>query len=58
MLSNIMPIFSKDNINIENMLNKSRGEFAYSIFDVNSKVEKHAIEDLEKIDGMIRVRVL
>ena len=29
MLSNIMPVFSKDNINIENMLNKSRGEFAY-----------------------------
>lgn len=58
MLSNIMPVFSKDNINIENMMNKSRGEYAYSIFDVNSEVKEHAVKDLEKIDGMIRVRVL
>lgn len=58
MLTNIMPVFSRDNINIENMTNKSRGEFAYSIFDVNSVVDEKAVNDLKALDGMIRVRVL
>lgn len=58
MLTNIMPVFSRDNINIENMTNKSRGEYAYSVFDVNCEVDEKAIKDLNDIDGMIRVRVL
>ena len=53
-----MPVFSKDGINIENMTNKSRGEFAYSVFDVNSEVNEKAVEELKNLDGMIRVRVL
>ena len=58
MLSNIMPVFSRDNINIENMMNKSRGEFAYSVFDVNSDVDESSVKELMNLDGMIRVRVL
>lgn len=58
MLTNIMPIFSNDNINIENMTNKSRGEYAYSVFDVNSEVDQEAIDELNALQGMIRVRVL
>ena len=58
MLTNIMPVFSRDGINIENMTNKSCGEFAYSIFDVNNVVDEKAVEDLKALDGMIRVRVL
>ena len=49
---------SRDGINIENMTNKSSGEFAYSIFDVNSVVDEKAVADLNALDGMIRVRVL
>ncbi len=58
MLTNIMPVFSRDNINIENMTNKSKGNYAYSMFDVNSEVDQKAIDDLNAIEGMIRVRVL
>ena len=58
MLTKIMPVFSRDGINIENMTNKSSGEFAYSIFDVNSVVDEKAVADLNALDGMIRVRVL
>ena len=57
-LADIMPIFAKDRINVENMTNKSRGNFAYSVFDVNSDVDETAIRELEEIEGMIRVRVL
>ncbi len=58
MLAKIMPVFSEEGINIENMTNKSQGEYAYSLFDVNSEVPADAEEELGKIDGMIRVRIL
>lgn len=57
-LAEILPIFAKDRINVENMTNKSRGEYAYSVFDVNCDVDETAVSELEAIEGMIRVRVL
>jgi Guanosine polyphosphate pyrophosphohydrolases/synthetases len=58
MLTNIMPVLSAENINIENMTNKSKGDYAYSVFDVNSEVKPELIDQLEKITGIIRVRVI
>lgn len=58
MLSQFTTLFSKDGVNIENMLNKSRGDFAYSIFDVCSEIKERVVKDLEAIDGVIRVRVI
>ncbi|MBE6739031.1 MAG: 3-phosphoglycerate dehydrogenase [Ruminococcaceae bacterium] len=58
MLTAITTIVAKDNVNIENLLNKSRGDIAYTMLDVNEcdmdAVEKH----LKEIDGVIRVRVI
>lgn len=58
MLSQFTTMFSKDGVNIENMVNKSRGNFAYSIFDVSSEIKERVVKDLEAIDGVIRVRVI
>lgn len=58
MLSQFTTMFSKDGVNIENMVNKSRGNFAYSIFDVCSEIKERVVKDLEAIDGVIRVRVI
>lgn len=58
MLSQFTTMFSKDGVNIENMVNKSRGDFAYSIFDVCSEIKESVVEDLKAIDGVIRVRVI
>lgn len=58
MLSQFTTLFSKDGVNIENMLNKSLGDFAYSIFDVCSEIKESVVKDLEAIDGVIRVRVI
>ena len=58
MLTAITTIVAKDNVNIENLLNKSRGDIAYTMLDVNEcdmdAVEKH----LKEIDGVVRVRVI
>ena len=43
------------NSNITTFLNKSKGEYAYSVFDVDGRVEKELIENL---DGIIKVRIL
>ena len=46
-------------INIENMYNKSRGDFAYSVLDVCGKVDEAAIvTTLSALDGVLKVRVL
>lgn len=58
MLTKIMPVFSEDQINIENMTNKSRGAYAYSVFDVDSMVDEAAVAALRGIQDVIRVRVL
>jgi len=44
--------------NIENLLNKSRKEYAYSMLDVNECDDNAIIETLSKIEGVIRVRIV
>lgn len=58
MLTQFTGLFAKDNVNIENMINKSRGDYAYTIFDVSSKVTEEIVNELKAIDGVIRVRVI
>lgn len=58
MLTQFTGLFAKDNVNIENMINKSRGDYAYTIFDVSSKVTEEVVKELKAIDGVIRVRVI
>ena len=58
MLSKFTNVFAKDGINIENMVNKSRGDFAYTIFDICSEATEAIVKDLEAIDGVIKVRII
>ncbi len=58
MLTAITTIVAKDNVNIENLLNKSKGDIAYTMLDVND-CDMDAVENhLSEIDGVIRVRVI
>ncbi len=45
-------------LNIENMLNKSRGDYAYTMLDVDGKVDDSVVEKLNAIDGVIKIRVI
>ena len=47
-----------ENINISDMLNKSRGDYAYTMLDLDGKPSEHAVEVLKKIEGVLRVRVI
>ena len=45
-------------INIANMINKSKGEVAYSMFDIESPATEEILKKLQAIDGVFRVRVV
>ena len=59
MVSQISTVLASEGINIDNMLNKKRGEIAYNIIDVNSKTIDESIkEKLMAIDGIFMVRII
>lgn len=58
MLTQFTSLFSKDGVNIENMMNKSRGDYAYTILDICSDSTDEVVKELEALDGVIRVRVI
>ena len=58
MLTQIMSTLSDDRINVENMTNKSRKDYAYTIVDVNTRLTDEVADELRAIPNMIRVRVL
>ena len=53
-------IFAKENLNIDGMINKSRGSLAYSIFDFDSLYGKNEqiIKDVTALDFVINVRIV
>ena len=58
MLTQFTGTFSALNINIENMVNKSRGDYAYTVLDIVGNVSEENVKTLEAIDGVLKVRVL
>ena len=56
MLGQLTNVLAEDNINISDLMNRSRGEYAYTMFDLDSIPSVKAIEKLKSIDGIIRVR--
>jgi D-3-phosphoglycerate dehydrogenase len=58
MLARISHAMGSRRINIHNMLNKSRGEMAYTLADVDSPVPAAALAELHGIDGVLAVRYL
>ena len=57
-LSQFTTVMSGENINISGLTNKSRGEYAYTILDLDHKPSAQAVEKLKQVEGVIRVRVI
>ena len=49
---------AEDNINIAGLQNASKGEFAYTMLDIDQPTSAEVVEDLKKINGVLRVRVI
>ena len=55
MLAQLTTVIGANNINIENLANKARGDIAYTLIDTNSEI---SISAFEHVENVIRVRVL
>jgi len=49
---------ASEDVNIDGLMNKSRGEYAYTMFDLDHHPSEHVVESLKKINGVLRVRVI
>ena len=57
-LSQFTSAMAKENINISDMLNRSRGEYAYTMLDLDHPAPQAALEHISQIPGVLRVRVI
>lgn len=58
MLTQFTGVFSAVNINISNLINKSKGDYAYTVIDIQGGVDPEIADKLKSIDGVLKVRTL
>ena len=57
-LANVTTHLGADGVNVENMTNKSKGEYAYTIVDAGSPIDEKTVESIRALPGIIRLRVI
>ncbi len=55
-IANITSLLSAEKINVEEMVNKSRNDIAYSVFDLDKRPEEHVLSSIRKLEGVIKIR--
>ena len=58
MIGQFTSVFGEAGINISDMSNKSKGDFAYTLMDTSVAVSSDIVEKLESIDGVLKVRIV
>ncbi len=57
-LGSIATIMGDADINVSDMMNKSRGDYAYTLLDADAPATEEIVEKIKAIDGVIRVRIV
>lgn len=58
MISQFTKILGSEGLNIADMTNKSKGEYAYTLIDLESAASKEALDELKAIEGVCKIRVI
>lgn len=58
MIGQFASVLGEADLNIANMANQSKGEYAYSLFDLDTQIDGETLEKIKNIDGVLKVRVL
>ena len=58
MITKFTACFGDNGINITDMMNKSKGEVAYTMIDIEAPASESIVQKLESIEGVFRVRVV
>ena len=51
-------MLSKDGVNVANMTNKSKKDYAYTVVDVDSRIGESVADTIRALDVVLRVRLL
>lgn len=57
-ISGLTTVFGQSGINIDKMMNQSRGEYAYSIIDIDKAGAKDIADEIATKEGILKVRVI
>lgn len=57
-LSQFTTVVARDNINISDLLNRSKGEYACTMLDLDEPTTPELVADLQKVEGVLRIRVI
>lgn len=58
MIGQLTSVVAAENVNVADMVDKSRGDYAYAIMDLDHPVTEALVEKLNAVDGVIKVRVV
>ena len=58
MIGQFTNILAKDNMNIADLTNKSKGKYAYTMIDIDSTVSDRLEEELNQVKEVLRVRII
>ena len=58
MLGQLTSILASEGVNISNMMNKSRGDYSYTLLDTDVAVSATAVEKITAVEGVLKVRVV
>jgi len=58
MVRQITKAIAEEEANILDMINKSRGDFAYTLIDLENEISIKAIENIRRVEGILTVRAL
>ncbi len=56
MISQFTTLFGEEDINIDNMVNKSRGDYAYTLFDLAKPISDELMKKIEAVEGVLKTR--
>lgn len=58
MIAQLTSVCAADGVNITDMINKSRGDWAYTMIDLATPAAEKMVEDIRKIEGIVKVRII
>ena len=58
MLANITTLFGRDGVNVENLSNKSKGDWAYTMVDLAAHIGDDLLQDVRAMEHVVRVRAI
>jgi D-3-phosphoglycerate dehydrogenase len=57
-ISNLTAAIGGSGLNIDDMINKAKGDYAYNIIDVSGEVSADLVAKLQAVEGVINVRII